>query len=87
MRITRIDFEGEKAGNYATALRKRDSQYIEVKILTPNMPAGREHHVQADSEEDIYSMAQCLQHHLDGHPGINSLIHKYYCELLKLSDF
>ena len=86
MRITRIDFEGRKAGNFATAMRKRDSQYIEVTIHTPGIPDGREHHVLADSEEDIYSIAQCLQHHLDGYPGINSLIHKYYRELLKLSD-
>ena len=54
MRITRIDFEGE-FGNFATAVRKRDSQYVEVTILTPGMPDGREHSVQADSEEDIYS--------------------------------
>ena len=86
MRITRIDFEGEKAGNYATATRKRDSQYIEVTMLTPGMPDGREHHVLADSEEDIYSMAECLQFELDNCQGTNSMIHDYYRELLKLSD-
>ena len=85
MRITRIDFEGE-FGNYATAMRKRDSQYIEVTMLTPGMPDGREHHVLADSEEDIYSMAECLQFELDNCQGTNSMIHDYYRELLKLSD-
>ena len=85
MRITRIDFEGQ-AGNYATAVRKRDSQYIDVTILTPGTPNGREHHVQADCEEDIYSMAECLQHELDGCRGTNSMIHDYYRELLMLSD-
>ena len=86
MRITRIDFEGQ-AGNYATAVHKRDSQYIDVTILKPNMPNGREHHVQADSEEDIYSMAECLQHELDGCRGTNSMIHDCYRELLKLDNF
>ena len=85
MRITRIDFEGQ-AGNYATAVRKRDSQYIDVTILKPNMPGGRKHHVQVDSEEDIYTMAECLQHELDGCRGTNSMIHDYYRELLRLSD-
>jgi len=85
MRITRIDFEGQ-AGNYATATRKRDSQYIEVTILTPGLPDGRQHHVQADSREDIYSLADCLQHELDECRGTNSMIHDYYRELLKLSD-
>ena len=86
MRITRIDFEGEVITNYATATRKRDSQYIEVTILTPNVPNGRDHHVQADSEDDIYSMAECLQHELDECRGTNSMIHDYFRELLKLSD-
>ena len=59
MRITRIDFEGE-FGNYATAIRQRDSQYIKVTIFIPGTPDGRRHHVLADSEEDIFSMAECL---------------------------
>ena len=86
MRITRIDFEGEE-DNYATAVRKRDSQHIKVTIITPGMPDGREHHVQADSEEDFFSMAECLQFELDGCRGTNSMIHDYYRELLKLGDF
>ncbi len=86
MRITRIDFEGQ-AGNYATTVRNRDSQYIDVTILKPAVPDGREHYVQADSEEDIYSMAECLQHELDGCRGTNSMIHDYYRELLKLGNF
>ena len=85
MRITRIDFEGQ-SGNYATAVRKRDDDHIEVTILTPGNPDGRRHRVLADCEEDLFSMAECLQHHLDGHRGTNSMIHDYYRELLKLSD-
>ena len=85
MRITRIDFEGQK-GHYATAIRRRHDDHIEVTILTPKMNRGREHHVLADCEEDLFSMAECLQHELDGCRGTNSMIHDYYRELLRLSD-
>jgi hypothetical protein len=90
MRYTRIDVEGE-TGRYATAQRRAASgtektDIIEVTILCPDMPDGRKHHVSADSPEEIFSMAQCLQHHLDGYAGSNSEVHGYYLELLRLSD-
>ena len=92
MRITRIDFEGssKRPGHYATAQRRVASgsapNVVVVIILTPDMPDGREHHVTADCEDDIRSMAECLQHHLDGCRGTNSDVHGYYIELLRLSD-
>ena len=86
MRITRIDFEGENKGHYATSTRKQDADHIEVTILTPDNPNGLEHHVLADCEEDIYSMAECLQVTLDGYEGSGSEIQDYCCELLRLSD-
>ena len=89
MRITRIDFEGQ-TGYYATAQRKTsfgsEPNAIAVTILTPEHPNGREHHVAADCEDDLFSMAECLQYHLDGRQGTNSDVHDYYLELLKLSD-
>ena len=85
MRITRIDFEG-RPGHYAMAVRRRGDDWIEVTILTPENPDGRTHHVMADCQEDIFSMAECLQRELDGHRGTNSMIHDYYRELLRLSD-
>ncbi len=85
MRITRIDIEG-RPGYYATATRRRDSDQIEVTILTPENPDGRQHHVEADCQEDIFSMAECVQHHLDGNRGTNSMIHDYYRQLLLLSN-
>ena len=92
MRITRIDFEGssKRPGHYATAQRRTGSgsapNVVVVTILTPDVPDGREHHVTADCEDDIRSMAECLQHHLDGCRGTGSDIHGYYVELLRLSD-
>ena len=37
-------------------------------------------------QEDLWSMAECLQHQLDGYTGSNSEINDYYLELLKLSN-
>ena len=89
MRLTRIDFEG-KPGHYATAQRRAASgtapNVLVVTILTPEQPNGREHHVTADCEENLRSMAECLQYHLDGCRGTGSDIHGYYVELRRLSD-
>lgn len=85
MRITRMDIEG-KAGHYATITRKIGSDQIEVTILTPTKPDGRVHKVQTDCEEDIWSMAECLQYHLDGDRGTDSMIQDYYRELQRFAD-
>ena len=85
MRITRIDFEG-RPGNYATAVRKQSSDHVEVTILAPDTPNGQQHHILADCQEDLFSMAECLQERLEGHRGTNSDIHDYYRELMRLGD-
>ena len=96
MRITRIDFEGRheikgQAGHWYATAQRRDGMHdgpdiIEVTIIAPDMPDGRKHHVDADCSEDIFSMAQCLQHHLDGYDGSNSEVQEYHLELLRLSN-
>jgi hypothetical protein len=96
MRITRIDFEGRheikgQAGHWYATAQRRDGMHsgpdiVLVTILAPDTPDGREHHVDADCEEDLWSMAECLQHQLDGYTGSNSEINDYYLELLKLSN-
>ncbi|MEZ6193737.1 MAG: hypothetical protein R3C45_21045 [Phycisphaerales bacterium] len=87
MRTTRIDLEGDAGtGHYATITRPRNSEHIIVTILTPAEPEGRVHHVQADSEDDVWSMAECLQHQLDGVRGTNSMIHDYLRELQRFAD-
>ncbi len=85
MRTTRIDLEG-KTGHHATITRKPGSDQIEVTVLTPQFPNGKKHMVQADCEEDVWSMAECLQHHLDGVIGTNSMIHDYFRELSRFAD-
>jgi len=87
MRITRIDIEGTPgSGHYATITRKRGAEFIEIIILTPAEPNGRTHHVQADCEDDLWSMAECLQETLDGQRGTNSDITDYYRELQRFAD-
>ena len=85
MRITRIDLEGTP-GCYATIERKRDSDYIHVTLLTRGNPDGFDHYVMADCDEDIWSMAECMQIALDGQRGTNSMIHDYYRELQRFAD-
>ncbi|MEX2388793.1 MAG: hypothetical protein WD534_13020 [Phycisphaeraceae bacterium] len=57
-----------------------------MTILTPDLPDGRTHHVQADCEDDLRSMAECLQEQLDGIRGTNSDIHDYFRELQRFAD-
>ena len=92
MRITSIELAGEvekgKGQNvprdFAKIGRKPDNAQIEVTILTAG--SERTHHVQADCEEDVWSMAECLQYQLDGHKGTNSMIHEYFRLLQHFAD-
>ncbi|HQL76477.1 MAG TPA: hypothetical protein PLD58_25160 [Phycisphaerae bacterium] len=90
MRITSIELAGKIEKNsklpraFARITRKIGSDQIEVTILMPG--SERVHHVQADNEEDLWSMAECLQYHLDGGKGTNSMIHDYYRELQRFAD-
>ena len=63
MRYTRIEIEG-LPGRYAIAARKADADVIDVELLLPGLRRTRR--VQADSADDIRSMAECLAHHLAG---------------------
>ena len=69
---------------FARISRKPGDDNITVELVIPG--GERVHHVQADSEEDIWSMAECLQFQLDGCKGTNSTIHDYYRVLRQLSD-
>jgi len=90
MRITSIEFAGSiEEGQmtpraFARASRKIDGEYIEVTITTPSGDVT--HHVQTDCEDDLWSMAECLQDHLDGCKGTNSMIHEFFRELQRLAD-
>lgn len=83
MRITQIDLTGNN--HHATIAREAGSEFIEVTIIYPDQPR-RIHQVQADCQADLWSMAECLQFHLDGCRGTNSMIHEYYDQLRRFAD-
>ena len=90
MRITSIELAGSiETGRklpraFAKIARTTDSDYVEVTIIRPG--GQRKHMVRADCEEDLWSMAQCLLHELDGVDGPNSAINDYYRELQRFAD-
>ena len=91
MRVTSIELTGERTRDgkgmpraFARISRKIDTDQIEVTILLPG--SERTHHVQADCEEDVWSMAECIQYQLDGHKGTNSMIHDYVRILQHFAD-
>jgi len=91
MRIASIELagsikEGEKLPRaFARITRTSDSEFIEVTII-PATGLNRKHMVRADCEEDLWSMAECLQNQLDGYDGTNSAIHDYFRELQRFGD-
>ena len=86
MRITRIDIEGRQ-GRYATITRRQGSRWIEVTILTPQKPDGKDHRIAADADEsELWNQARNLQHALDGVVGTNGDIDGYYRELQRFAD-
>ena len=81
MRITKIELAGRLNKNnlpeyFATIHRVPDSDTLTVTIIGPG--GEKEHIVEADCPEDVFSMAECLQHHLDGCKGTHSMVHDYY---------
>ena len=82
MRITsmelagRID-EGQKLPRaFARISRHAGDGHIEVTFL---MPGGEKTHiVDADDEDDLWSMAKCLQEQLDGCRGTRSDTMDYF---------
>ena len=81
MRITEMKLAGRLNKNnlpryFATIHRVPGNDYITVTIIGPD--SEREHLVEADNPDDVYSMAECLQVHLDGCKGTNSMVHDYY---------
>ena len=89
MRITEMKLAGRLNKQnlpeyFATLHRTPGNDYLTVTIIGPD--AEREHIVEADNPEDVYSMAECLQFHLDGCKGTNSMVYDYYRILENFTD-
>ena len=89
MTITKIELAGKVKENglpeyFATIHRVPGNDYITVTIAATGHEC--EHVVEADCMEDVWSMAECLQYHLDGGKGTNSDIHEYFRILQHFTD-
>lgn len=86
MRTTRIELEGRQ-GWYATIARRRGSKWIEITVLTPYLPDGKEHRIAADAQEqELWNQASNLHLTIEGRQGSNSDIHDYLRELQRFAD-
>ncbi len=65
----------------ATISRQYEGDTIRVVITTHDKDGKAsdpvEHIVQTACEEDVFSMAECLQCHMEGCHGTNTMIHDY----------
>jgi hypothetical protein len=95
MKITSIELAGSSRTTlrdgtpglpraFAKVSRTTDPEYIEVTIIRAG--GERKHMVRADCEEDLWSMAKCLLHELEGVDGPNSAINDYCRELQRFAE-
>ena len=90
MRITSIELAGtiEEGRHLPRAFarigRKLGDEHITVELLIPG--SERTHHVGADDRDDQWSMAEILQHALDGYQGTNGDIDGYFRVVQMLGD-
>jgi len=84
MKTIRIEFASDDNQRIATVQRK--GEYLLAELISPEVPDGRKHWIQADDEDDIRSAADLLFCFLEGPEGTNSDIHDVYLRLLPLSD-
>ena len=84
MKLAGRSNKGDVPEYFATIHRVPGNDYLTVTIIGPD--SEKEHVVEVDSPEDVYSVAECLQYHLDGCKGTNSMIHDYYRILENFTD-
>ena len=66
-------------GAFAEISRKAGDDLITVELVLPTGTTA--HKVPADSDDDVWSMAECLQCQLDGYEGTRTDIYTYYAIL------
>ena len=76
--------KGDVPKFFAIIHRVPGNEYITVKLISAD--GEREHLVEANNPDDVFSMAECLQYHLDGCKGTNSMVHDYYRILENFTD-
>lgn len=89
MRTRRIELEG-RAGHVAIE-RQRGGTTIRIDAIVrepkPGQQAWKTWEVEARiGDDDLYAIAQEVQHRCEGHPGTNSDVHGYFAELQRFQD-
>lgn len=84
MKLAGFITKTEVPKHFATIHRTPGNAYITVTIISA--ASEREHLVEANNPEDVFSMAQCLQYHLDGRKGTGSEVGDYYRVLEYFTD-
>ena len=70
---------------FAKMSRKLGDKYIHVEVFVADS-GDHGHFVQADDRDDQWSMAEILQHALDGYEGTNGDIDGYFRAIQMLAD-
>lgn len=89
MRTKRIELEGP-AGHVAIE-RQRSGTTIRIDAIVrepkPGQQAWKTWEVEARiGDDDLYAIAQEVQHRCEGHPGTNSDVQGYFAELQRFQD-
>jgi hypothetical protein len=88
MKVKTITIEGQ-TGFTATITRERPAKGPECIFCEVADAKGKRiamHHVSTDDRDDQYSLAECIQHQLDGGRGTNSMIHDYFRYITLFAD-
>jgi hypothetical protein len=78
MHYTRIEIEG-RPNCTATITRPGSGEFIEVALKTPSL--NRTHRAMADDRDDLWSMAEAMQHALHGTAGCGGDIRECFLPL------
>ena len=92
MKIKTITFEGQSGYTCTISLSTspeltQDNElFIKCEIYDADGEMANIHYVSQDDNEDQLSMAQCVQHILDGCRGTNSMIHDCLREIQRFAN-
>jgi hypothetical protein len=80
MKVKTITLEGETgfAAKITRSIPTEGLECILCELLDPKGKRVSVHHVSKNDKEDQWSMAECIQFHLDGCRGTHSMIYDFF---------
>jgi len=88
MKVKTLTLEGE-TGYTAKITRNNSTEGLECIMCELTDKNGQRisvHHVSKNDKEDQWSMSECIQYHLDGCHGTNSMKHDYFRMITLFAD-